>query len=166
MLLAPALLLACLSALTVATAGAQNYRRPADPMARVLDSRPVTQQVQVGTVQQCAQGSGKAPNIAGVNLGTVLGAVAGGALGNQIGGGSGRTIATGAGAAVGAVAGTNINDNLSGGGQTCQSVPQYEQRILGYDVTYEYAGMTYTSRLRNPPGEFIPVRVSVQPVGN
>ena len=39
-----------------------------------------------------------------------------------------------------------------------------EERLAGYDVTYRYAGSTYTTRMRNHPGDSIRVRVRVTPV--
>ena len=40
---------------------------------------------------------------------------------------------------------------------------EYEERIEGYRVTYEYNGREYTTRLPYDPGERIRVRVAVAP---
>jgi len=38
------------------------------------------------------------------------------------------------------------------------------ERINGYRVTYSYNGRRYTRRMQQPPGEFIPVRVALEPL--
>jgi uncharacterized protein YcfJ len=40
---------------------------------------------------------------------------------------------------------------------------QYEERIDGYRVTYEYNGREYTTRMPYDPGSKIRVRVAVAP---
>ena len=40
---------------------------------------------------------------------------------------------------------------------------EYEERIDGYRVTYEYNGREYTTRMPYDPGERIKVRVAVAP---
>jgi uncharacterized protein YcfJ len=40
---------------------------------------------------------------------------------------------------------------------------EYEERIEGYRVTYEYNGREYTTRMPYDPGERIKVRVAVAP---
>ncbi|MDA1076076.1 MAG: hypothetical protein O3A63_15145, partial [Proteobacteria bacterium] len=48
----------------------------------------------------------------------------------------------------------------------CRVVEEYvsEQVVTGYDVTYEYAGETYTSHMETDPGRKLRVRVNVTPV--
>lgn len=98
--------------------------------------------------------------------GTVVGAVAGGLLGAQVGKGNGRVAASAVGAATGAVAGTAIqgrNNSNNQGEQNCY----YENnggRLVGYRVTYEYRGMTFTDMFRNPPmGDTVRVMVNLSP---
>lgn len=43
---------------------------------------------------------------------------------------------------------------------------RYEERIDGYDVTYEYAGREYVTRLPYDPGERLRVRVDVTPAAS
>lgn len=38
------------------------------------------------------------------------------------------------------------------------------ERINGYRVTYSYNGRRYTRQMQQPPGEFIPVRVALEPL--
>ena len=39
----------------------------------------------------------------------------------------------------------------------------WEERVDGYDVTYEYAGREYVTRMPYDPGERIRIRVDVTP---
>ena len=109
--------------------------------------------------------------------GAIIGAIAGGILGNQVGGGSGRAAAT----ALGAVAGAAVGDRV--GNQTrpyndpqygsqypqeqavrqCRMVDAYQSRTVGYDVTYDYRGRSYTSIMNRDPGERVRLRVTVEP---
>jgi uncharacterized protein YcfJ len=103
---------------------------------------------------------------------TVLGALIGGALGNTVGRGDGRRAATIAGAVIG---GAIANDNARrpryrdvGGRyvrdqeQRCDVRTEYrrEERVVGYDVAYDYNGRVYRTRTDYHPGDSI--RVSVQ----
>ena len=77
-------------------------------------------------------------------------------------------------AAVGAIAGAITGDALSDRGpareeihhrevQRCRDVDQWESRLSGYRVTYEYAGRTHTTVLPYDPGHTLAVQVSVTP---
>ncbi len=109
--------------------------------------------------------------------GAILGGIAGGVIGHQIGRGSGRTAATALGVMIGAVAGDKIanRDNtislderpqeLARRPETrCRTVYEPQTRITGYQVAYEYRGQTFTTTTREHPGEFLRVRVSVDPI--
>ncbi len=124
-----------------------------------------TEYVQVPVQQQPQQRS------AG---GSIVGAIAGGILGNQVGGGSGRAAATAAGVLAGAVVGDRIsNDGRQMANQPqdiqeqairqCRTVDAWEKRTIGYDVTYDYRGRSYTSMMQRDPGERVRLRVSVEP---
>lgn len=160
--------LAVIAALALSAAVA-NAQQGADDHARVVASSPILQQVavprQVCTTEQVVvqqQGG----STGGITTGSVVGAIAGGILGNQVGGGTGKTVAT----AVGAVGGALVGQSLEG--NTAQAAPQvqnvrncrtettYENRTSGYDVTYEYAGREYRTRLPYAPGATIRVRVT------
>ena len=83
--------------------------------------------------------------------GALLGALIGGVVGNQIGHGFGRAAATG----IGAVAGAAIGNHAETGGHAgrdCRTVGGYENRVVGYDVVYEYRGQRYTTRTVRDPG--------------
>jgi uncharacterized protein YcfJ len=104
--------------------------------------------------------------------GAVLGGVAGALLGNQVGHGHGKEAAT----AVGAVVGAFTGDNLANGNaqvatqqvprevQSCHTVNEQQTRIAGYRVNYEYRGQHYTTLTHQDPGQYLQVRVSVDPV--
>ncbi len=133
----------------------------AQEVARVLSSVAVIQQVavprQVCTTQQVMVEQPKS------GAGALLGAVAGGAVGNQIGGGSGRAVATMAGVIGGAMLGNNIEGQPTARMQeqtTCTHQTVYENRTVGYNVTYEYAGKQYQVQTPNDPGPTLRVQVS------
>lgn len=102
-------------------------------------------------------------------MASVLGSVIGAVIGSQVGGGSARYATAAIGSTVGAVAGRQVYEN----GQrerdarvtVCDPVPAgraYPSGAAGaYDVTYEYAGRTYTTRTSYAPGDRIRVRVEV-----
>ena len=103
----------------------------AQETGRVISSTPVVQQVAVPQ-QNCApqavrQSSGG---------GAVLGAIIGGVLGNGIGHGAGRALATGAGVFGGAAVGDRLENGSPAYAQNCVTQNAYENRTVGYNVTY------------------------------
>lgn len=151
--------------LALAATGAQAQ---VQETARVLSSTPIIQQVavprQVCNNQPVAV---QQPRTTG-GAGSVIGAIAGGLLGNTIGGGSGRAAATVLGVVGGAVVGDNVQNN---GGyntsyqnvQQCSTQTYYENRTVGYNVTYEYGGREYTAQMAQDPGTSI--RLQLTPIG-
>lgn len=103
-------------------------------------------------------------------LGPVIGGVAGGLLGAQVGRGNGRTAAAAAGAAIGAITGDRLSrrdDGYDGDVREvrdCRTVDQWERRLAGYRVAYEFHGHTYTTLLPYDPGSRLRVRVDLDPV--
>ena len=99
--------------------------------------------------------------------GTAIGAVVGGVLGNQVGGGKGKTLATVAGAVGGGYAGKKIQENRQQGQVTttterrCETVANPSTRIVGYDVRYQYNGVTRTVRMDHDPGDRVQVQEGV-----
>lgn len=143
-----------LMALAALAAGAS-----AQEQGRVLSSTPITEQVAVPqqvcgneTIYSQQQPSG---------AGALLGAIAGGAAGNAIGGGGGRAAATALGVIGGAVLGNNVEGTRGGyqNVQRCSTQTYYENRAVGYNVVYEYAGRQYTTRTQTDPGTWIPLNV-------
>jgi len=105
--------------------------------------------------------------------GTAIGAVAGGLLGNQVGGGKGRTLATVAGAVGGGYAGHEIQKNHQANAtqQTterhCDTVAgRGGDKIVAYDVSYEYNGVTRTVRMDHDPGDRLQVQEGVVAVSD
>lgn len=103
--------------------------------------------------------------------GTAIGAVAGGLLGNQIGGGKGRTLATVAGAVGGGYAGHEIQERrqetntVTSTVRKCSSVPGSD-KIVAYDVRYEYNGVTRSVRMDHDPGDRVEVQEGVTAVSD
>ncbi len=48
---------------------------------------------------------------------------------------------------------------------TCRTVSEVQTRVVGYQVNYEYRGQHFATVIRENPGPFVQVRVSVDPVG-
>jgi uncharacterized protein YcfJ len=135
----------------------------AQEQGRVLSATPVIQQV--ATPQQVCGNETVYSGNRTTGAGAVMGAIAGGAAGNAIGKGSGRAAAT----AIGVLGGAVLGNHIEGGQpqyetvQRCTTQTYYENRTVGYDVVYEYAGRQYTTRTQTDPGRWIPL--SVQPTG-
>lgn len=169
------------------TAGLACGSAMAQERARVLSTVPVLQQV--GVPQQFCEDtqvySGQRTNGTGAILGAVIGGVAGNALGSS--GGhrghrgphgyghrgyyhqdSNRGATTVVGAIAGGVIGNLIESRNSQPSyetvRRCTQETAYENRTVGYDVTYEYAGQRYTTRLDHNPGAWLPI--DVQPRNN
>lgn len=110
------------------------------------------------------------------SAGTLLGAIIGGALGNQVGSGDGRRAATIAGALIGGSIGHREASRpryYDAGGRyhtgyerRCDVRTEYrrEERVVGYDVSYEYNGRVYRTRTDYHPGDTIRVAVRVDAV--
>jgi uncharacterized protein YcfJ len=135
----------------------------AQESGRVISSTPIVRQVAVPR-QVCTQ-QPVAVQQPSSGAGSAIGAIAGGLLGNTIGHGGGRAAAT----VIGMVGGAVVGDNVERGGyqvqnvQNCTTQTFYENRTVGYDVTYEYGGRQYTAQMANDPGLSVPLQVS--PVG-
>lgn len=137
----------------------------AQEQGRVLSSTPITQQVAVPQQVCSDQPVAVAPRPTGA--GAVVGAIAGGLVGNAIGSGGGRAAATAAGLVGGAMLGNQAE--ASGPVQyqnmrQCSTQTFYQNRTVGYNVTYEYNGRNYSTQTANPPGKWI--ALNVQPVAN
>lgn len=104
--------------------------------------------------------------------GTAIGAVVGGLVGNQVGGGKGKTLATVAGAVGGGYAGNRIQASKQHGEVTssverkCETVNNPSSKIVGYDVRYEYNGVTRTVRMDHDPGDRVQVQEGVTAVSD
>jgi len=116
-----------------------------------------------------------------IGAGTVLGAIVGGVAGHQVGRGRGNDVATGVGAVVGGLLGNQVDRNnaeppsqvtevervpVERDVERCRTVQETREAIVGYDVSYEYRGRQFTTRMPYDPGRMLPVRVDVAPVVN
>jgi uncharacterized protein YcfJ len=127
----------------------------------VVSATPVTSSFAVPR-QQCAEGQRVVPAQPSGG-GALVGAIIGGVIGNQFGHGAGRAAATGLGAVTGAAIGNNA-ELANNPGQVvsvrdCRTVSSYENRVVGYDVVYEYHGQRYTTRTASDPGPRIAIDV-------
>jgi len=152
------LALAALACTTLLPAHAQQER------GRVLSATPVTEQVAIPQ-EVCHNETVYTEARTTSGAGAVIGAIAGGAAGNAIGKGSGRAAATAVGVVGGALLGNKIESGQPGqqNVRRCTTQTHYENRMLGYDVLYEYGGRQYSTRTLQDPGRWIPLTVSVQP---
>lgn len=156
-----AIWVSAIGAVGLATAGAAS----AQEIGRVISSTPVVQQVPVQRqvcsqpqpmVQQAPQG--------GSGAGAIIGAIAGGLLGHTVGGGMGNAVATGVGVVAGAAVGDSLERNRSPqyaqGPAQCMLQSSYENRTVGYNVQYEYAGKTYTVQMPYDPGPTVKLQIT------
>lgn len=133
----------------------------AEEVGRVITSTPVIQQVAVP--RQVCSNQPMAVQQPNTGAGAVMGGIAGGAMGNAIGGGSGRAAAT----AIGLIGGAILGNNIEGSGSTyvqnvqqCNTQTFYENRTVGYNVVYEYAGKEFSVQMPYDPGPTIRLQLT------
>lgn len=176
------LLIASLSATALIGANAQTYT----DHARVRSAEPQYENINVPRNECTSQwinehGGRSAPDRqVGQDRqygGAIVGGLAGGVIGHQIGGGAGKDAATALGVVLGAITGDRLENRNpraqydDGRYETaqrevkrCRTVYDAQTRITGYRVTYDYRGQSYTTVMRNNPGNSLPVRVTVDPI--
>lgn len=135
----------------------------AQEVGQVISRTAVYQQVAVPR-QTCTPTPVAVQNTTS-GAGALMGAIAGAAVGHQIGGGSGRALATMAGVMGGAILGDRIENPGSQiqNQTTCTTQTAYENRLIAYNVVYEFAGKQYSVQLPQDPGPTIQLQVT--PVG-
>lgn len=132
----------------------------AQETARVISATPIMQRV--GIPQQVC--SDRQVEVQGQKsgAGAVLGAIAGGAIGNSIGRGPGRDATTVLGIVGGAVVGNNIEGSAPDTMQTvrqCATQTVYQDRVVAFNVLYEYAGKQYSVQSPKDPGPYLSVQI-------
>lgn len=156
--------------------------------AKVVDVIPVTEIVQIPENQQVCREVPVQRRVAEYRspAPAIFGAILGGVIGNQLSRGHGhkhghghrrghhnnRAVATVAGAAIGSVIATGVQYQkyparyYSDVTQVCSTQTSWrtEERVIAWDVSWKYRGRIYHSRMDEPPGERIRVRVNVDPV--
>lgn len=141
--------------------------------APVISKSPITQTTKVvtGYTTQCNKeriydnrkkegsvfdGAGNALKGDGNSL---AGAIIGGVIGNQFGNGNGKTAMT----VLGTIVGSNIGNGTSKEAPhsrvvtVCDDVPTTEirEKIVGWNVTYQFEGAVYTIQMDRDPGAFV-----------
>jgi uncharacterized protein YcfJ len=120
----------------------------------------------------------------GIGPGAVLGAIVGGVIGHQFGNSTGgRDHGTAAGAVIGGLVGNSIEKDADDGYrragrdvavervpvtrdvERCDTIADATDRIVGYDVRYEYNGREFRARMPYDPGQEMAVNVEVRPPG-
>ena len=148
-------------------------RAPVTQVEPVYETVRYTVPVQVCSEQEVAYREPRHQRASAT--GPILGAIIGGAVGNAVGNGKKNKQV---GAVVGAVLGGSIGADISRRHrgyhgdevtyrteEVCRTdrEERSEERLAGYNVTYVYAGNTYTTRMKRDPGDSIRVRVRVSP---
>lgn len=138
-----------------------NHGAYAQEVGQVISRTPVYQQVTVPR-QVCTQTQVTVPGQT-TGAGAAMGAIAGGAIGNSIGKGEGRALATMIGVIGGAIAGDRVEGPQAAQTQTqqtCSTQQVYENRLVGYNVVYEFAGKQYTVQWPRDPGPTIKLQIT------
>jgi uncharacterized protein YcfJ len=141
-----------------------SLRCHAQEYGRVLSTTPLVQQTAI-TRSVCNLEQITVPNRKS-GAGALLGGIAGGAVGNQLGRGTGNVVAT----MIGIMGGAAIGNSIEGSSgahveqvQRCEPQTVLENKVVGYSVTYEFAGKQYTTQLPQAPGATIALQVT--PIG-
>lgn len=131
--------------------------------ARVVGVHPVQERVITRDCSHTTYLRHHADDGTGV-VGTVVGGAVGGLVGNQFGRGRGNTLATVVGAVAGAATGRGLVEGRPEVVRECDDVAS--ERLVGFDVDYEYHGVRGTFRSVTDPGvgSLISVSVSVTPM--
>ena len=158
-------------ALLPSTAAADH---PNGAWAKVLNATPVTQIVRTPNDQQVCWDQQVQRPVPEYRSATplIIGGLIGGVIGHQFGGYHSRGALTAFGAALGTSIAADQQARRYPPAYTvaterrCRVEKQWreESRVVAWDVTYEYQGVVYQTRMNQPPGDRIRVRVSVEPV--
>lgn len=126
-------------------------------IGKVISTTPVVQQFPVRR-QSCADEEVLVQQPK-TGAGAAVGAIAGGVIGNAIGNGSGASTV------LGAIGGAVIGDNAEQpstsvqNARRCTTQTTYENRVVGYNVVYSYAGKQYSAQMPYDPGPTIQLHV-------
>jgi uncharacterized protein YcfJ len=139
-----------------------------EAVARVTNVSPITETINRPT-QKCWSENREVTQAAPHDYGgAILGTIAGGIIGSQIGKGNGKVAAGAVGAGIGAVTGDRLANRDASAtttvpAQRCENVDNFETRVSGYRVTYEYDNWKFTTKLPYNPGNELRVNVAVTP---
>ncbi len=133
----------------------------AQEIGQVISATPVMQQV--GVPRKVCTTEQVAVQVPKSGAGALLGALAGGAIGSAAGTGGGRAAAT----MLGAIGGSIVGDRLENPGpvfvdnvQHCEVRTLYENRVVAYNVVYEYAGKRYAVQMPQAPGATVELQLT------
>jgi len=130
-------------------------------MARVISSTPIMQQVPV--TRQVCQDEAVTRGGQKSGAGALMGGIAGGALGNAVGKGSGNAAATALGLFGGAILGNSIEGDAPPRTEMvrhCYPQTDYESRVSGYNVVYEFGGKQYSAQMPSDPGQYVQLQIT------
>lgn len=107
--------------------------------------------------------------------GTIVGGIIGGAIGHAVGHGKrNKKIGAAIGTVLGASIGNDVSHNRASNGrhvvyeniERCEVDYriEVEERLSGYDVTYQYRGEIYSTFMPEHPGKRIKIHVNVSPI--
>jgi uncharacterized protein YcfJ len=151
--------------------------------ARVSSVQPLIEQVRTEVpVRECYETTAYAPPAYGSPRprsavgGTIVGGVIGGVVGDRFGRGEGRDAMRLLGALVGAAVGHDAASRRQAAYYpqaasqpypvtecTTRYETRIEERTRGYRVGYVYEGREYYTETATPPGDSVPIEVSVRP---
>lgn len=142
------------SAMFFSVLGAQ-----AQEVGQVISRTAVYQQA-AAPRQTCTQTPVMAPTPSSGG-GAIIGALAGGLIGSQLGGRDSKGLTAMAGVIGGALLGDKAESQSNAPqSTTCSTQTVYENRLVGYNVVYEYAGKQYNVQLPQDPGPTISLQVT------
>ena len=138
--------------------------------ARVVDVQPIYETYQVPQNRRVCKDVNRTDDYNSARKGNaggaIIGGIIGGIIGNRFGSGHGREATTAAGVIAGAALGSKAkrHDYNSQPRRHCYTQTEYyeEQRVSGYDVSYDYNGKTHHAHMQNHPGDRVRIEVSVQ----
>jgi uncharacterized protein YcfJ len=97
----------------------------------------------------------------------ILGGIIGAALGNELGHNkSNKRVGAVAGGILGASIGSDIGSRHRAPRECNQYDIEYEERVVGYDVSYRYRGNNYLTTTREYPGKKIQLKLRFEPVAS
>ena len=143
---------------------ANRYNNNVD-YGRVIGVEPIYQTISIPEERQVCdrRRDERYDNRRNNNVGSaILGGVIGGAIGNRFGRGHGRDASTALGILIGAGVGSQKRSyNEPRNSCYFETFYRQEDRMSGYDVTYEFNGEVYHTQMQNHPGDRVRLRVNV-----
>lgn len=134
--------------------------------AKVSSVTPIVETIEHRIPRQChyeTPDRRRSGNATPAILGTIIGAAIGNELGHKK---SNKRVGAIAGGILGASIGSNIGrKNHQQSGDYCDHFDiEYEDIIVGYDISYRYRGQTYYTTTKQHPGRRIQLKLKFQPV--